>query len=64
MLSFSSTFFAYLADIKFGPHIIRVATIVVNLDCGLSNQLINGFYSGVIRDGENTIELLILEGHL
>jgi hypothetical protein len=55
---------AYLADIKFGLHIIRVATLVIHLDSGLSNHLANRFYSGVIRDGENTIELLILECHL
>jgi hypothetical protein len=54
----------YLADIKFGTHVIRVATIVVDFDSGLSNYFSDGFYSGVFRDGEDAIELLILEGDL
>lgn len=30
---------AYLADIKFSSHLIRVAAIVIDLDSGLSNHL-------------------------
>ena len=55
---------ANLADIIFGPHVIWVSAIVVNLDSWLSDHFPNGFGSRVLRDGENTIELLILEGHL
>jgi hypothetical protein len=55
-----SSLIAYLADIIFGSHVIRVATLVINLDSGLSNHFPNGFNCGIIRDGENAIEFLIL----
>ena len=55
---------ANLADIIFGTHVIWVSAIVVNLDRWLSDHFPNGFGSRVLRDGENTIEFLILECHL
>ena len=57
-----SSFIACLADIIFGAHVIRVtAPIAINFDCGHSYHFPNGFNCGVVRNGENAIELLILD---